>query len=56
MHAWLAGVNLVDSRSTSLENPAPCQGAGKVGVVSPPGVQAPGFSWGTTDVCVRAPI
>lgn len=54
MHAWLARVNLVESRS--LENPAPCQGAGKVGDVSPPGLHALGFSWGTVDLCVRAPI
>lgn len=52
MHARLARVNLVESRSSFLEHPAPCQGAGKVGDVSPPGVRAPGFSWGTVDVFV----
>lgn len=41
---------------TSLENPAPFQGAGKVSDVSPPGVPALGSSWDPMDVCVRAPI
>lgn len=56
MHAWLTQVNLVGSRSTSLENPAPFQRAGKVSDVSPPGAPALGCSWGPMDLCVRAPI
>lgn len=51
MHAWLPPVNLMGSRSSSLETPGPCPGARKVGDVSPPGVHALGFSW----TCVFVP-
>lgn len=54
MHGWLPPVNLMGSRSTSLETPGPCPGAGKVGDVSPPGVHALGFTWGLW-TCVFVP-